>query len=164
MNDLKLTRCQIELLLEAVENIAGGPLDDVDGCKIPRLWLDVQQYISKHGGTTHAGPGTLKKKYKELTKNTPGIRKGLKQSEASGEHQAYENGNTRGQEQVTLDGGAEQEEPSGEPGTLDYGANSPGMEPNELEWDHKEYEQFEVEYEDGADFGEDDEDDEDDED
>lgn len=143
--------CQIELLFEAVEHIAKGHLDDVETTKIRRLWTDAQDYIKKHGGKTEAGPWTLKKKYKEVTANMPGIRKDLKPSKAKWDHKAYKKYKVQGQEEASFDDDAE-EEPAGKRDTRNGGAGRKA--PSKFEWDHSEYEKYEVEYEEGADFEE----------
>ncbi|KAK7730468.1 hypothetical protein SLS63_005713 [Diaporthe eres] len=133
-----------ELLLEAIEHIAGGHPDDVEKTNIRRLWSRAQEYIKKHGGKTEAGPWSLKKKYKELTENMPDIRKDLKPSKAKWNHEAYKNYSVQGQEEATFDDDAE-EEPGGKPGTPNSDAGRKA--PNKFEWNHSEYEE-------GASFGE----------
>ncbi|KAL2284278.1 hypothetical protein FJTKL_09004 [Diaporthe vaccinii] len=144
-----------ELLLEAIEHIAGGHPDDIENTNIRRLWTRAQEYIKKHGGKTEAGPGTLKKKYKEFTKNMPDIREDLKPSKAKWDHKAYKNYSVQGQEEATFDDDDE-EEPAGKRGTPNGDAGGKAL--NKFEWNHSEYEKYEVEYEEGANFGETEED------
>lgn len=147
--------CQNELLLEAVERLAGSHLDDVDKTNIRRMWVRAQEYIEKHGGKTKAGPAALKKKYKELLENMPGIRKDLKPSNAKWDHKAYEKYKVQGQEEASFNDDAE-EEPAGKRVTRNGSAGRKA--PNKFEWNHSEYEKYDVEYEEGVDFGETEED------
>lgn len=143
--------CQDELLLEAVEELAGGHLDDVDNHKVTGLWKKVEKYIRENGGQTTAGPKSLKKRYMKLTENMAGIREDLEPTKAKWNHKEYENYSVSGQEEASFDDGAE-EEPAGKPDKQGGGGNK--KKPNKPKWDHTEYEKYSVEHEEGADFGE----------
>lgn len=115
----------------------------------------MQEYIAKHGGTTQAGPWKLKKKYAELMENESGTHKDPKKSKAKRGHKAADKGITQGSQEPASDGGVEQEQPAAESSTRGDAASL--LEPTKLKWNHKEYEKYVVDYEEDADFGEDNE-------
>ncbi|KAK2604750.1 hypothetical protein N8I77_007651 [Diaporthe amygdali] len=136
-----------ELLLEAVEVLAGRHLDNVDDY-IRRLWNSAQEYIQSHGGTTTAGPVTLKKRYWFLIEQTPQIRGDLEPSKAKWDHKSYEKYHVPGQEEADFEESNE-DEPTGE---TSAGRGGEGQELNELQWNHAEYEQYDVPGLEEADF------------
>lgn len=129
---------QIELLLEAVEHIAGGHLDNVDNTKIKRLWTRVQEYIEEHGGETTAGPMKLKKKYKALRDNMPEVRRDLKPRKAKRGQKADENSKDQSREESPFDDDGKRKKPTAKSGTKGDGTS--GKTKNRLEWDESEYE------------------------
>lgn len=150
--DRELTSCQNELLLDAIEHLAGGHLDDVDNVKIRKLWTRAKEYISKHGGQTTAGPSTIKKKYKSLVETMPEIRRDLKPGRANWDHKAYRKFRVQGQGEASFDDNIKGDEPNEKPSTrsgLPTRKNS-----DKPHWNHKEYTKYDVEREEGADFGE----------
>lgn len=129
---------QIELLLEAVEHLAGGHLDNVDNTKIKRLWTRVQEYIEEHGGETTAGPMKLKKKYKALRENMPEVRRDLKPRKAKRGQKADGNSKDQSRVESPFDDDGKEKTPTGKSGTQGGGTN--GKKKNRLEWDDSEYE------------------------
>lgn len=138
--------CQIELLFDAVDRINGGQLDDVENNKTKALWKRAKEYIREHGAETKAGEATLKDKYRSLIKDKAETREDLKPRKAK--QKANEKYKNQRQQEASLDDNAE-DESVGEPSTHGGGGDS-----GKIQWDHAEYEKYEVEYEDGADFGE----------
>lgn len=144
--DRELTYLQNELLLEAIEHLAGGHLDDVNNTKINNLWTRAKAYIKEHGGETTAGPSTIKKKYKALSESVPEIRRDLKPGKAKWDHKAYEKYKVRGQDEASFDNEVKRNKSTGKPGGRSSQNNS----------DTK----YDVEHEEGADSGETDDDEE----
>lgn len=144
--DRELIYCQNELLLEAIEHLAGGHLDDVNNTKINKLWTRAKAYIKEHGGETTAGPSTIKKRYEALSENVPKIRRDLKPGKAKWDQKAYENYKVHGQEEASFDNEVKGKKSTGKSGGRSSQKNS----------DTK----YDVEHEEGADFGETDDDEE----
>lgn len=128
----------------------GGHLDDVEKSKTRALWTGAKKYIKEHGGKTTAGPSTLKTKYKELTQEVAEIRKDLKPGKANWDHDNYKAYKVPGQEEASFEEDAEEEELGGKSGTNNGGATDNART---IDWVHSEYEKYDVEWEEGADFG-----------
>lgn len=93
---------QDDLILEAVETIAGGHLDNVDG-KVPhRLWTRVQDHLKANGSNTTAGTARIKQRYRTLTSEVPTMDSSMRFQPLKWDHKGYEQYQVPGLEEASF--------------------------------------------------------------